>query len=308
MRGENVFTAHTQDLKTSNLLVSSRRSLTIALACCLGEVFPFPDPSDLPIAHQIVIFTRLPHNPLSFALVLYLKRVATYSGISIPAKDFTKACREICQVCVMAKHGRAPFKSRTSHPERPGEEFHTDIAGPYPVLTLGGGKYVITLVFGKVKLVAVSILKTKDGAVEELRRWIIKFETQLGVKCKVLFSDRGGEYITDILRDWLEEKGIVHDKSCPAVKPTNGIAERVNHSLNNMTRALMIQYKTHEPLWGYAMMYAARLRNLAYNLALGMTPFEAFYGKVPDVSKIRTFGCKVCDAIRGCLLERVSPL
>jgi hypothetical protein len=45
--------------------------------------------------------------------------------------------------------------------------------------------------------------------------------------------------------------------------------------------------------WGHAILHAAYLWNITPKRSLGgKTPEEAFSGKVPDVSRLRTFGCK----------------
>ncbi len=109
-------------------------------------------------------------------------------------------------------------------------------------------------------------------------------ENQTGRKLKHMFSDRGGEYISGSLKEWFQEKGITHDFTCTDEKEQNGVAERVNHTLNNMVRAMMLQYNSYKPLWGEAMAYAVRIKNCTLKEKLGMTPYEAYTGKVPDVS------------------------
>ncbi len=47
-------------------------------------------------------------------------------------------------------------------------------------------------------------------------------------------------------------------------------------------------------LWPYAISYSCHLKNCSLTHALkGSTPFEKFYGKKPDISSIRTFGCDI---------------
>jgi len=236
-----------------------------------------------------------------------LVRTKCVTGVNLPSQDIAKATCKTCQVCVMAKHNRAPFKSRV---EKPDDLMHTlgsDVCGPYPVETIGGGRYVTTLVDFCSSNTDVALGKRKSDAPNDLKRMILRWENITGKKCKFLFTDRGGEYIDKALNAWLHEKGITHEFSVPRTPQQNGVAERVNQTLNNMVRAMLLQYNSYLPLWGHAMLYAVRIKNVALNARLGMTPYEAFHGKVPDVSNFRTFGCKVYARVADTQRKKLDP-
>jgi hypothetical protein len=170
---------------------------------------------------------------------------------------------------------------------------HSDIQGPLPTPTLACGKYVVTLLDEASSKGGVSIVRTKDACSDELRRMILAWETETGKKCHVLVTDRGGEYNGNYLKDWLLSKNIKHEHSVPRTPEQNGRAERFNQTLTNICMCLLIQYKLKEVLWGHAMMYACMIYNVMMNKKLGISVYEAFFGKVPNVSNFRTFGCKV---------------
>ena len=47
-------------------------------------------------------------------------------------------------------------------------------------------------------------------------------------------------------------------------------------------------------LWPHAVSYACYLKNQTLTHALkGITPFEEFYGKKPDLSSVQIFGCDI---------------
>ncbi|KAJ1305492.1 hypothetical protein OPQ81_000499 [Rhizoctonia solani] len=48
-----------------------------------------------------------------------------------------------------------------------------------------------------------------------------------------------------------------------------------------------------DKFWGYAILHVAYLWNITPKKSLGgKTPEEIFTGNIPDVSRLRTFGCK----------------
>jgi len=68
-------------------------------------------------------------------------------------------------------------------------------------------------------------LKHKSDATEEIKALITRLENLTDEKCKFLHTDGGGEFINQILGDWLREKGITHEYSTPDTPQQNGVAE-----------------------------------------------------------------------------------
>jgi transposase InsO family protein len=229
------------------------------------------------------------------------------SGIRLPVSQFRRACSEKCQVCIMAKHNRSPFRSRRERAANPMDCLHSDTCGPYPVKSLGNGLYCTTLLDECAGFAGVSIMKNKADIPDKIKHNIILWENKTGRKCKMLFTDRGGEYVGEALKTWCAEKGIIHHYSVPRTPEQNGKAERLNQTLNNIMRSLLFQYNTYAPLWSFAMVYACHLYNISLNTERNMTRYEAFLGKVPDVSNLRTFGCKVYARVAETARKKLDP-
>jgi Reverse transcriptase (RNA-dependent DNA polymerase)/gag-polypeptide of LTR copia-type/GAG-pre-integrase domain len=239
--------------------------------------------------------------------IQYLLRHNAISGITIPIHEFTKCSTYPCEVCIMAKHRRAPHLKELPKPVESMVVASSDICGPLKIKTMNSCVYVLTFVEWFTQHVSVALLQKKSDAFKELQRIILMHENLLGKKLKHLFTDRGGEYVSESLNGWFAEKGIVHDFSVAHTPQQNGVAERVNQTLMNMIRAMMLQYKSYPPLWGEALMYATRIKNCTLNKKLGMTPHEALNGKVPSVTNFRTFGCLVYARVAECDRAKLDP-
>src|SRR5262249_31411319 len=74
----------------------------------------------------------------------------------------------------------------------------------------------------------------------------------------------------------------------------NGIAERVNRTLLQCARAMIFAKGLPKMLWPEAVAYACYIKNRSPTRALGTktTPYQEFYGKKPDVSRLEEFGVK----------------
>ena len=71
----------------------------------------------------------------------------------------------------------------------------------------------------------------------------------------------------------------------------NGVVERQNQTMVGMARSMMKAKSIPARFWGEAVTTAVFILNRTPTKALkGVTPFEAWYGRKPSVSFLRTFG------------------
>ena len=63
----------------------------------------------------------------------------------------------------------------------------------------------------------------------------------------------------------------------------NGKAERLNRTLMEKSRAMLTAANLPESHWGDAVLTANYLRNRSPTVHTDKTPWELFYGNVPDV-------------------------
>ena len=101
--------------------------------------------------------------------------------------------------------------------------------------------------------------------------------------------------MSDDLHDFCEEICVRRSFGIPYAPPTNAHAERMWGILLRTTRILLAQSGVHESFWPYAVEQATLLHNIlpSSKLPNEASPHEFITGKLPDVSKIRTWGCIV---------------
>ena len=82
--------------------------------------------------------------------------------------------------------------------------------------------------------------------------------------------------------------------TAPYSPQQNGVVERRNQTIVGMARSLLKAKKLPGKFWGEAVSTAVLILNRSPTRALdGVTPFEAWHGRKPSVSFLRTFGCVV---------------
>ncbi|GKB34951.1 retrotransposon protein, putative, ty1-copia subclass [Tanacetum coccineum] len=133
-----------------------------------------------------------------------------------------------------------------------------------------------------------------------LRHVSRQVENQLGKTIKALRSDRGGEYISQEFKDYLKACGIVQQLTPPYTPQHNGVSERRNRTLLDMVRSMMNLTTLPLSFWDYALESATRILNMVPTKKVDKTPYELWYGKVPNLSYLKVWGCEA-------LVKRDTP-
>ena len=83
------------------------------------------------------------------------------------------------------------------------------------------------------------LLKNKAEAGDRLKEWKAVVDNERGLKLGSLQTNNGGEFTSATLRTWLKEKGVSQEFTPPRTPQANGVAERMNRTLQEMARSMM---------------------------------------------------------------------
>jgi transposase InsO family protein len=201
---------------------------------------------------------------------------------------------EHCEVCIYARATRQPVpKVRVSEQAKQfSDEIHTDVWGPSQVSTRRGRRYYITFTDDATRFTTTYLLAAKSDAFAAYRQYEAWARTQGHCSAfKVLRSDRGGEYLSDEFNKHLAAAGTARRLTVHDTPELNGIAERLNRTLIEKVQALLHMAALPPNMWGEALRHATWLKNRMSTRALGSkTPWQALYGKPPNLSRLRRFG------------------
>jgi len=101
------------------------------------------------------------------------------------------------------------------------------------------------------------------------QKFKVLVEKQSGKSIKVLRTDGGGEYTLKLFEKFCEDNGIVHEVTSPYTPQHNGLAEKWNRSLLDMTRSMLKMKKMPNTFWGEAVRTAAYILNRCPTKKLG---------------------------------------
>jgi transposase InsO family protein len=218
-----------------------------------------------------------------------IKHLQCVSGLILESSDPLPQCTG----CVIGKYKRSPFPTDTKT-YTPLELVHSDISGPYPP-ALNKHRWFTTLRDHCTGFTLVHTHTHKHEAATFVQSAINKLERESGRKVLYLRTDRGSEYMSKAMQDWLNAQAIEHQPTAVESSASNGVAERVNLTLMNRVRATLAETNQPRLLWPWALNHVAHAHNFIPAGKQTKTPHELLFGEVPDVSHLRAFGAAVAS-------------
>ena len=117
----------------------------------------------------------------------------------------------------------------------------------------------MTLIDDATRYTHIYFLKKESEAVKYLKEFCELAFNPTGKYPRVIRSDRGGEYVNKEWTDYCSSEGIEHQLT-PAYSPqSNGVTERFNLTIANMSRTALLL--APQFLWSEAFNWSTYLRN-----------------------------------------------
>lgn len=201
---------------------------------------------------------------------------------------------EECIACLQGKQVSKPFPvGEAKRAAQPLELLHSDICGPMPVCSWGGARYLMTITDDYSRKSWGYLLRNKSEVMSTFITFKAIVENQTGLRIKTLRSDGGGEYCGAKFEAYLRNEGIVHQVTVPHTPQQNGVSERLNRTIMERTRCMLMESGLRREYWGEAVMTAMYLKNHSPTSSLGgSVPEQVWTGSSSlNLSHLRVFGC-----------------
>lgn len=200
---------------------------------------------------------------------------------------------EFCEGCAMGKSHKQKFPKAKHYSKEVLEYIHTDLWGsPNTVSSLAGAHYFLTFTDDYSKKVWIYFLKTKDEVFHWFAEWKLLVENQTGRKIKCLRTDNGLEFCNRQMDSLCRESGIKRHKTCSYTPQQNGISERMNRSIMDKVRAMLVETGLEGSYWAEAASTTVYLINRSPNSSIDFEiPEERWTGARPNYDHLKSFGC-----------------
>ncbi|CAI7899859.1 unnamed protein product, partial [Closterium sp. NIES-53] len=257
--------------------VSASRQVAPPCSCCL-------------LSHQTLLWHRhLGHPSLPCLRGMHSRLLVSGLPRSLPLLPPSPAPPYL--PCVEGRQRAAPHSSSFPPTTAPLQTLHMDVRGPARVSGQGHERYFLLVVDDYTRYTTVFPLCSKGQVVDVLIPWIRTVRLQLCEQFRAdlpvlrLHSDRGGEFSSDLLREFCRGEGILQSFPLLDSPQLNGIAERRIGLVMEVARTSMIHAAVPHFLWPFAVRYAAHQLNLWPRVSLPETsPTLRWTGKVGDAS------------------------
>ncbi|CAI7777152.1 unnamed protein product [Closterium sp. NIES-53] len=229
------------------------------------------------LSHQTLLWYHRPGHP-SLPRLHGMHSSLLVSGLPRSLPPLPPSPAPPCLPCIKARQRAAPHSSSFPPTSAPLQTLHMDVKGQ-----------VVDVLIPWIRTVCLQLSE--------------RFRTDLPVLRQ--HSDRGGEFSSDLLRDFCQGEGILQSFTLPTFPQQNGIAERRIGLVMEVARTSMIHAAAPHFLWPFAVRYAAHQLNLWPRVSLLETsPTLCWTGKVGDASVFRVWGSRAF--VRDTSADKIS--
>ena len=106
----------------------------------------------------------------------------------------------------------------------------------------------------------------------------------------------------------LKDIGAEGSTSCARTPQQNGISEKTNRTLLDLSRTCTLESGLHQKLWAESISFCNQILNvITIHKVENKSPFEIIYGRKPYLGHIQPFGSKCCILDQTPNKEKMEP-
>ncbi|GJZ12053.1 retrovirus-related pol polyprotein from transposon TNT 1-94 [Tanacetum coccineum] len=203
--------------------------------------------------------------------------------------------QHFCDACKMGKQAHASYKAKNVvSTTRCLELLHMDLFGPSTVRSYGGNHYTLVIVDDYSRYTWTRFLKDKIEAFDQFKIFSRKIQNQLGCSIVSIRTDHGREFDNEAqFGEFCNANGITHNFSAPRTPQSNGVVERKNRTLQEISRTMVNEQLLPQKYWCNVVDTSTYILNrILIRAILGKTPYELLRGRKHTLDYFRVFGSK----------------
>lgn len=196
-----------------------------------------------------------------------------------------------CESCILGKMSIQPYNGTRLKATKPLELIHSDVCGPITPVSWDGSEYFVSFIDDFTHFTVVFLIKNKSEVYEKFCEYYNYATKHFNKNILRLRCDNGGEYTSNSMKNFCKKKGIKVEYTVPYNPQMNGVSERMNRTLVDKARTLLLESKLPKDMWGEAIYCSAYISNRSPTASKEKTPSEMWEGCKPNLCNLRVFGC-----------------
>ncbi|GKB88274.1 retrovirus-related pol polyprotein from transposon TNT 1-94 [Tanacetum coccineum] len=159
--------------------------------------------------------------------------------------------KHFCDICKIGKQAHASHKDKNMvSTTRCLELLHMDLFGPLAIKSYGGNLYTLVVVDDYSWYTWTIFLNTKNKAFEKSEILSRKIQSQLGSSIIAIRKDHDREFDNEVqFRAYCDAQGITHNFLAPCTPQSNGVVEKKNRTLQEMSRTMLNEQTIPQKFW-----------------------------------------------------------
>ncbi|GJU74560.1 retrovirus-related pol polyprotein from transposon TNT 1-94 [Tanacetum coccineum] len=174
------------------------------------------------------------------------------------------------------------------------ERLHMDLFGPSAAQSYGGNFYTLVIVDDYSRYTWTRFLKHKNEAFDHFEILSKKIQVQKGCPIILIRTDHGRELDNEVqFGAFCDANGNTYNFSAPRTPQPNGVVERKNRTLQEMSRTMLNEQSIPQKFWCNVIdTFTYILNRILIRPFLGKIPYEVFKGKKPSLEYFKIFASK----------------
>ncbi|GKC02130.1 retrovirus-related pol polyprotein from transposon TNT 1-94 [Tanacetum coccineum] len=215
------------------------------------------------------------HKRLGHANMRLIQSLASKELVrNLPKLKFDQ---HFCDACKIGKQAHASYKAKNIvSTTRCLELLHMDLFGPSTVQSYEGNRYTLVIVDDYSRYTWTRFLKDKTKAFDQFEIFSKKTQNQLGCTIVSIRTDHGMEFNNEVqFGEFCNANGITHNFSAPCTPQSNGVVERKNRTLQEISRTMLNEQSLPQKFWCNTVDTSTYFLNrILIRAILGKTPYE----------------------------------
>ena len=171
------------------------------------------------------------------------------------------------------------------------ELLHIDVAWSFDE-GLDGSRYWLTIVDDFTGWMEIIRIPRRQEFVIESLRFFLDYNERPERKCRRIRLDRIPEQVGEEMKFLMFSRAIHAEVTGVDQHQQNGVAERAHKTIYDRVGPTLAHASLPPKFWPEITRTAAFLCNRSPSSKLNMTPYQAWYGDKPDLSRLRVIGSK----------------
>nr|GEV89022.1 retrovirus-related Pol polyprotein from transposon TNT 1-94 [Tanacetum cinerariifolium] len=189
--------------------------------------------------------------------------------------------QHFCDACKIGKQAHASHKAKNVVlTTRCLELLHMNLFSPSAVRSYRGNCYSLVIVDDYSRYTWTRFLKDKTEAFDQFKIFTRKIQNQLGCSIVSIRTNHGREFDNEVqFREFYNDNNITHNFLAPRTPSSNGVVERKNRTLQEMSRTMLNEQSLPQKFWCNVVDTSTYIINrILIRAIIEKTPYELLRG------------------------------